>query len=68
MPLLFLLVARERERERDKWNDVFTDEEGQVIRDTQIGCVVGQSVIDHGIRHPIEGENKKFLSDIRMRD
>lgn len=46
----------------------FTDEEGQVIGDTQISRVVGQPVVHHRVRHPVEGENEELLPDVRICD
>lgn len=49
-------------------NVSFTNEEGQVIGDTQISCVIGEPVVHHRVRHPIEGENEKLLPDVWICD
>lgn len=49
-------------------NGTFTDKEGQIIGNTEISRIVGQSVVHHCVRHPIESKNKKLFPNVRIRD
>lgn len=49
-------------------DEVFTDEEGQIIGDAEVGRVVRQSVIDDRVRHPVERQDEELLPDVRISD